>query len=112
TGNPVVRNVVRSRDVFHGEFMNRLPDLLVEWSNERYTTSVWSPKAGMIHGAWNLPRTGNHTSRGVIFSQPLTGQFKTPCKPSSVMDIGPTICRALGVELQNVDGHIIEGLLC
>lgn len=109
TRQPVVKRVYRARDVFNGERMQHLPDLFVEWTNHRFMAQVWSPKAGMIQGHWHFPRTGNHHPHGMLFVEP--GAARTEHPSASVMDIGPTLCAAMGVELPGVDGRVIAGLL-
>jgi hypothetical protein len=51
SGRPVVRLVTKSREVFHGPFLDRLPDLTVLWNTERPWTLLESPRFGRAASA-------------------------------------------------------------
>jgi predicted AlkP superfamily phosphohydrolase/phosphomutase len=110
TGEPLVKAVLRSADLYEGENMHYLPDLLVEWNRSAPVSEVFSPKTGRIAGEYKKCRTGDHTSEGLVFlSGPsiAPGQLRTPV---SVMDLAPTIASFTGVELDGVDGRPIAPL--
>jgi predicted AlkP superfamily phosphohydrolase/phosphomutase len=105
-----VKAVLRSADLYEGENMHYLPDLLVEWNRSAPVSEVFSPKTGRIAGEYKKCRTGDHTSEGLVFlSGPsiAPGQLRTPV---SVMDLAPTIASFTGVELDGVDGRPIAPL--
>lgn len=110
TGEPLVKAVLRSADLYEGENMHYLPDLLVEWNRGAPVSEVFSPKTGRITGEYRKCRTGDHTSEGLVFlSGPsiAPGQLQTPV---SVMDLAPTIASLAGVELDGVDGRPVASL--
>ena len=98
---------MRSADLFTGENINYLPDLLVEWNRSAPVSEVYSPMTGLIRGEYKKCRTGDHTSKGLFFiSGPgvMPGQVRHEV---SVMDLAPTIAALAGVELVDVDGRSI-----
>jgi predicted AlkP superfamily phosphohydrolase/phosphomutase len=123
TGKPVVAAVTRTRDLYDGEHLDLLPDLLVEWNPELALGTANAGKAGsgrmrigshaigVIEGENRYCRTGEHRPEGLFVA--VGGGIK-PGKIErtvSIMDFAPTFTRLLGVELPNVDGTPVEELL-
>ena len=77
TGLPVVENIVRRKDDYHGPKADTLPDLFVEWNRSaelKSLTCVASPKIGEI----NIPtnhRTGDHTATGFFCAKGVDGDI-------------------------------------
>jgi predicted AlkP superfamily phosphohydrolase/phosphomutase len=123
TGKPVVAAVVRTRDLYEGEYLDRLPDLLVEWNPDlplgtaaagkpgSGRVRIGSDTIGVIEGENRYCRTGEHRPEGTFVA--VGGGIK-PGKVTrtvSVMDFAPTITGMLGVEMPDVDGQAIQELL-
>jgi len=72
TGRQIVRDVVQTREVYKGEHLAALPDLLVLWTSESLVTGVRSPRVGTIHLESPERRTGAHRPFGflVAFGSP------------------------------------------
>lgn len=111
TGEPLVKAVLRSADLYEGDNLHYLPDLLIEWNRSAPVSEVYSSKTGSIKGEYKRCRTGDHTSEGLFF---ISGPFISPGQVNaqvSVMDLAPTIAAITGVELVNVDGSSIAPLI-
>ena len=52
TGKPIVGRVIRTAEMYHGDYLNDLPDLLVEWTNEAPVYAISSKKIGEIRGEY------------------------------------------------------------
>ncbi len=105
TGEPVVRRVLRTRDIYHGPRTDQLPDLMIEWNHRTPISRVHSEKTGEITGQYAKCRTGDHSPQGIFA---VTGPAVVPgpvMQPVSVMDFGPTIAERVGVALPDVDGR-------
>lgn len=123
TGKPIVAAVVRTRDLYEGEHLDALPDLLVEWNPELPLGSsaagkpgsgrvrIGSETIGVIEGENRYCRTGEHRPEGMFVA--VGGGIKPGkvARAVSVMDFAPTITGMLGVEMPNVDGQAIQELL-
>jgi predicted AlkP superfamily phosphohydrolase/phosphomutase len=107
TGDPLVRRVLRTRDVYEGERLDHLPDLLVEWNWDAPIRSIASPTIGRMERTYRWVRTGDHRPPGLLIAR---GPGIAPGRidPVDVTDIGPTVAALLGVGLADVDGHVIE----
>lgn len=104
TREPIVRAVERSDRLFpDGDRRDRLPDLVVRWSDSPAAahTAVESPAFGRI--PWQTPgrvpngRSGNHRGEGFVIARgpgiPV-GQQLAP--GADVLDLAPTVIHLLG----------------
>lgn len=110
TGKPLVKQIFRTADLYQGQYIDHLPDLLVEWNREAPITKVHSAKIGTLEKTFTGVRTGDHKPEGMVF---VTGPSIKPGKIEesiSIMDFAPTIATLLNVELPNVDGKPITAL--
>jgi predicted AlkP superfamily phosphohydrolase/phosphomutase len=107
SGQPVVDAVLKTSDLYAGEHLDQLPDLLVVWNRDRPITALISEKTGLIRGIRMSQRTGDHTPTAAFF---LAG----PGIPAGeiaaalpVENLAPTIAALLNVTLPNIDGRPI-----
>lgn len=107
TGEPVVRAVLRTSELYRGPYLEALPDLLVEWNRTAPILHIDSPKTGRIDAPTVSPRTGDHVASGLFFA---FGPSVTPQplnQPVSILDFAPTVGALLGIELPDVEGKPI-----
>jgi len=109
TGNKVVSRVLRTDDIYKGEYRDHLPDLLVEWSSDRPISKVrlGSEKIGELEGEYRFCRTGDHFSGGMFVAVGPGIRPGTLERPVSIMDFAPTFAQLLDVDLPDVDGKPI-----
>jgi predicted AlkP superfamily phosphohydrolase/phosphomutase len=120
SGERLVREVVRTKDVVSGAALDALPDVLVGWSDTVPTGSrivgagaaaairAHSPRIGEVSGTNAFGRTGEHRPDGFcVFAGPgiahgtLPGDF-------SIYDYAPTFTAMLGVSMPDVPGRPVE----
>jgi predicted AlkP superfamily phosphohydrolase/phosphomutase len=97
TGAPILRGVIKSRDVHAGARVDDLPDLLMDWNAEAPIRAATSPKVGVVHQTLSPSRTGRHLPEGwlaVIGPGVPTGTLN---RVVPITDFVPTLARALGV---------------
>ncbi len=115
THEPVVGNIVRSSQVFEGEKLDWLPDLIIQWSGSPAANlrAIVSPRYGRI--AWPTPgqnpegRSGNHLPQGMLIaaganikSGNITG--------AHILDLAPTILALLGQPIpSHMEGRSLFG---
>lgn len=107
TGERAVTRVLRTSELYPGEEVDALPDLLVEWNREAPIFALSSPQIGVVRDEPWKCRTGDHQPDGLfLFSAPWArpGRVETPV---AVTDLGPTIAELLGVELPGAHGRSI-----
>jgi predicted AlkP superfamily phosphohydrolase/phosphomutase len=111
TGRPLVRRVLRTAEIYTGEHLDALPDLMVEWDRESPIRRIHSPSLGTIEGEFQGRRTGDHRNEGLLLA---AGPGIRPGRIDaevSVMDVAPTLAAHCGVALPGVDGVPIPSLV-
>ncbi len=123
TSRPLIKRILRTADLYTGQHLDHLPDLLVEWSDEVPTgsTSVGkgagafvrasSPKIGVIEGANEYCRTGEHRQFGLFVAAGPMIRPGALTNEISLLDLAPTLARYLGVDLPDCDGRPSDELL-
>ena len=66
TGAPLVRSMVKTRDVLDGPYIDLLPDLMIEWNVDRPIMVATSPHTGEIAREFTDARTGHHINDGFL----------------------------------------------
>jgi predicted AlkP superfamily phosphohydrolase/phosphomutase len=109
TGEPVVRDVWRTADVYSGS-IDLLPDLVIEWNPTAPCTSIGSSRIGFVHKQRGGVREGEHRAPGMLF---VRGPGVAP-GPLDVevqaVDIAPTLMAMLGVSAEDLDGKVVASL--
>lgn len=123
TNKPLVRRVIRTADLYNGERLDHLPDLLVEWNDEVPTGSTAvgngagamvrarSPKIGVVEGMNHYGRTGEHRPEGLFIAAGPGVRSGVLQREVSILDFAPTFAKLLGVELPDCDGRPVNELL-
>jgi predicted AlkP superfamily phosphohydrolase/phosphomutase len=110
SGQALVSKVLRTDHVFGGEHRDLLPDLLAVWNRASSITAAASPKIGEVRIPSPHWRAGNHVSDGLLFAYGPSMPARRNTGVTSIMDLGPTIGRLLGVSIPDVDGQCIAGI--
>jgi predicted AlkP superfamily phosphohydrolase/phosphomutase len=120
TTRRLVRRVIRTADMYRGEHLDALPDLLVDWSDEVPTGSsevgrgtaakvrAHSAKIGVVEGINDYGRTGEHRIEGLLVGAGAGIRHGRVDRAVSVMDVAPTIAAMFGVPLDDPDGQVIR----
>jgi predicted AlkP superfamily phosphohydrolase/phosphomutase len=99
TGQPLVRAVLRTDSLFRGPQLGNLPDLNVVWNRQTPVRKIHSRKIGVIERSYEGHRSGDHRSKGLFLMHGPGIPFE-PRSPMTAMDLAPTICSWLGVDLE------------
>lgn len=111
SGRPIVREVIRTRDIFAGEHLDALPDLLVVWASEAPVRGVRSAALGDIFGVSPEERPGAHRSEGFLAAAGPRIAPAGHCARAHIVDLAPTFLRLAGVDgTGDLDGRMIEAL--
>ncbi|CAN5339646.1 alkaline phosphatase family protein [soil metagenome] len=106
SGEPLVRRILRSGELFKGPYVDDLPDLNIVWNRSAPVRKIRSPGIGTIEHSFAGWRSGDHRSKGfVLVRDPQIGHGSSPA--ISAMDLAPTLCAWFGVEL-DADGSPAE----
>ncbi|HSJ62650.1 MAG TPA: alkaline phosphatase family protein [Gemmatimonadaceae bacterium] len=122
TGRPLVARVTRTAEMYVGEHLDALPDLLVEWNDaDPLGSSALGPAGagrvrarsdaiGVIEGTNDYARTGEHRPNGWLIAAGPGIPHRRLERPVSLLDVAPTAAAMLGVPLPGVDGRPIAEL--
>ena len=105
SGNRVVRQVHRITDLYSGDNLGLLPDLLVDWNRSAPISSVYSAKTGLVQDVYRKCRTGDHRPDGLFFLSAPWARAGRVDHDVSIMDFAPTIAELLDVQLSGADGR-------
>ncbi|HEY2897714.1 MAG TPA: alkaline phosphatase family protein [Gemmatimonadaceae bacterium] len=123
SGAPLVKRVLRTRDLYEGEHLDALPDLLIEWSESVANGSTMlgngsgarvsarSNKIGTITGANDYGRSGEHRPGGWLVAAGPAVAHGTLERTPSLLDLAPTFARILGVDLPGAEGAAIPEIV-
>ena len=106
TGRPVVREVVRVADAYPGGHAADFADLLAVWDTSQPVSSVRSAGLGAL-GEPQVDRAGNHTPGGWFTMAGPGIPTQSRRINARMIDLGPTVARVLGVDLDQADGTAI-----
>jgi hypothetical protein len=93
TGEPVVRDVALTNEVFPGERQSYLPDAVISW-NGSPASRVHSELLGTIEAPMKTGRSGNHHPEG--FAIVLNGDGNGVDALGDILDIKPMVFQHLG----------------
>lgn len=105
TGEPLVADVIVTRQWYPGPHLSQLPDMLVRWNRSAPIKRVYSEAIGELSQQYDDNRTGDHTPDGIcVVAGSAVGAAGTAPAIRTV-DFAPTIADFFGVELGEHDGH-------
>jgi predicted AlkP superfamily phosphohydrolase/phosphomutase len=111
TGRRVIRKITLTRDEYHGECLDLLPDICVLWDQSFLWSAVRSPRFGTIELTRQDMRTGTHTPHGFLLAAGPGIPAGVEAPGLSTYDIAPTVLEAAGVAIPpELDGSPIREL--
>jgi predicted AlkP superfamily phosphohydrolase/phosphomutase len=106
SGRPLVKEVLRTAEVFPGEHSSDLPDLLVRWHRDTPISGVASERIGrIVRPDTSTRRTGDHRPEGLFYVRGpgvVPGEVRDGVRAE---DFAPTMAALLGLTLAGVDGR-------
>lgn len=113
TGQPLIKRVMKSRDIYPGPRVDQLPDLLVVWDRTGPISESVSESTGRISQkfVFSNHRSGDHTEDdGLVFA---TGPGIEPgyIGDIPIADLAATLLEAFGVEATDLDGNAVAALI-
>jgi predicted AlkP superfamily phosphohydrolase/phosphomutase len=106
-GEPVVRDVIRTRDHYHGPHVDRLPDLVVRWRRGGMKDRLASPRIGEVAHPYAGARTGDHHPRGLLLASGPGVRRQAVEAVHGVEDVAPTVACLFGLPVDGYDGRPI-----
>jgi predicted AlkP superfamily phosphohydrolase/phosphomutase len=95
TGEPLVGDVLLSRDQFPGNRSHHLPDALVTWSGARPATSIQSEALGQFTAKLATGRGGNHRAEGFCLRLEPGAARGSSAPAGHIRDLAPLVVTQL-----------------
>ncbi len=97
SGRPVARYISHIQRELRGPYVERLPDITVQWDNTFPWSSVHSPRFGTIELRSQDSRSGSHTAHGFLLATGDDIPREATINGASIFDIVPTIMDSAGL---------------
>lgn len=111
SGEPLVAEVARSRDLFPGPHLDELPDLLVRWAHKHRIRAARHPKLGVVPEDGRDIPTAEHTGEGFLVAAGPHVRAAAEVD-ADLVDVAPTLLYLLGAPVpQEMDGRVLEELI-
>lgn len=105
TGEPLVEDLVVSRERYPGPCAERLPDLLLRWNRNAPIRRVRSDTIGLLHHEFLDNRSGDHTPDGFCVMTGPGIEAGTEGPDIATADFAPAVAAFFGRELARHDGN-------
>jgi predicted AlkP superfamily phosphohydrolase/phosphomutase len=105
TGTPLVTDVIRTREHYHGPHLDLLPDLFIVWDRSQEIRRLSSPKIGTLTVGYVSHRTGDHTPFSLLLAKGpgiAPGHVPHSVRPE---DVGATLMALAGAPDGDLDGR-------
>ena len=123
TGQPVIPQIHRAKDVYHGDYLSDAPDLILDWWNGKTFTMTRShpryakqPKVFYPDGPAQPGQdiTGIHRRDGILVAAgpSFARDNEHPTELADLIDVTPTSLVLLGLGVpDDMDGRVLENAL-
>lgn len=98
SGRPVVKQVIKVRDKYHGALIDNLMDLSIIWADEEPVIDITSPTLGRFTGKLDDKRTGAHNEHAFIGFHNISKKIN-PNNIGHTLDVAPTIFSLLNIAI-------------
>ena len=112
----VVERVYKREELYHGKYLENMPDLVIGWKDYKYLRMFNFPPSDDESMIWTIPptlsllwdRTGAHNPKGVFMAVGSHIKTGVQVKSANIIDIAPTVLYECGVPIpDDMDGRIL-----
>ncbi len=120
TGERMVVDVMRRENIYTGAMIDRAPDLLIRWTDDKYLTTTdydgkpdgplfgKTQKFGRHGAAYALDQTGMHIIEGICIFYGHGVREDARLQDANLLDLAPTILHLLDVPIPlAMDGRVL-----
>jgi len=117
TGKQLINRVYRKEEIYHGPYLERAPDLTLEWwdgvtfiARRSFTDRATEQAIAYVGGQPITTATwsGSHTLNGILMLWGKPFQVGKQLAPSAIFDLAPTLLYVLGVPIpHDMDGRVL-----
>jgi predicted AlkP superfamily phosphohydrolase/phosphomutase len=118
SGRSIVRRVYRREELYHGPFLEKAPDLIIQWEDYaywgrgRYDSQAPVFEAQSHFEFTDLPLTGAHRPHGILIANGPGIRSGAQIEGARLLDLAPTILSLLSIQPSpEMDGHLLHDIL-
>ncbi|MDH3770068.1 MAG: hypothetical protein OET79_03645, partial [Nitrospirota bacterium] len=111
TGDRAVAGVIKVKDIYQGDHLDELQDLIVQWKSDAPFNHLESEKLGRVSGILPDKRSGAHMVNGFMLLSGKTIRANQQLDDAHIMDVAPTILHLLNEPIPDVmDGKVLSDI--
>jgi len=112
----VVERVYKREELYHGKYLENMPDLIIGWQDYKYLRMFNFPPSDDESMIWTIPptlsllwdRTGAHNPNGIFMAIGPNIKAGAQVEGTNIMDIAPTVLYEHGIPVpDDMDGRIL-----
>lgn len=112
TGKEAVSRVLRVDKMYHGENLDALPDLIVQWAEDAPIRALTSTRIGTVSGVLVDKRTGAHRPDGFLIAAGKHIKKNDGPDRGDLMDLAPTLLYLMGQPVpKDMDGKVLLDII-
>jgi predicted AlkP superfamily phosphohydrolase/phosphomutase len=115
TGRKIVKEVLKREDVYHGEYVERAPDLIVNWADDVVIRGIVG--TDLQGRAFAIPPidfgrvqwSGEHSDEGVLIVRGPHVRQNAVTTEAEIIDVAPSILYLMGLPIPaGMDGKVLK----
>jgi predicted AlkP superfamily phosphohydrolase/phosphomutase len=122
TGHPVVKKVHKREELYDGPFLERLPDLMIEWhldngysylfKNSQSAKGPMRPISRVDGKERQRSKSGDHRDYGIFLASGADVTSQMTVSDAEIIDLAPTMLYLLGLPIpSDMDGKVLNRIL-
>ncbi len=119
TGNKLVCKVYKREEIYHGEHLEKAPDLLIEWNYESPVSGISYPGEDGKKVIITSPQevferrniSGDHRPEGIFIARGKNIKSGEKVENAHIVDIAPTVLHLMNCSVpDDMDGKVLEDI--
>jgi predicted AlkP superfamily phosphohydrolase/phosphomutase len=112
TGRAAVRDAVQVSELYQGENLYRLPDIVIQWAEVGPIDQLYHSKFGIIADESFAVRRNQHSADGFLIAAGKRINKRAELSGASTMDLAPTLLYLMGETVpKEMDGRVLSELI-
>ncbi len=111
TSEHAVAGVIKVKDLYEGNHLDELQDLIVQWQGDAPINHLESEKLGRVSGILPDKRSGAHMVNGFMLAAGKSLKENQMLEDAHIMDVAPTILHLFHEPIPDImDGKVLSDL--
>ena len=108
TGRKLIKSAYKREEAYHGGYVDRFPDIIVDFAEEAYFEVSGNARGGLVSSDM-IPWSGTHRLEGIFIAQGPDIKKDGGLRGVGIADLAPTILYSMGQGVPlSMDGRVLE----